>query len=434
MRTLFIRVAMVLLLTLSVGIGLIIYVGVSSYLHQLVQQHIKATERVHVLLAEELRRTPETQWPQQTLRMEKLLGYQIDVVKPPSDAGMANTQPLVNHSPLSLSRDKITTLWPLGDGSGRLIRYAHTFVAEFKREDLLLFALLFLALPVVLYLTLRPIARKITDLSHVARTYAAGQLDARSTLPAPKPLEQLADNIHQMAAALQRKIQEQSVMTYAISHELKTPLTRMRMSNDLALVEVDSEAWEHHLLELDDELTALEKIMSETLTLTRLTFQDRPLTIESINLRDVVIDSLHECAPGTLDVQINIPSSVLINANSNAIKRVFVNVLVNALRFAKESVCVSVTARADQWVISIEDDGHGIAEQDRDKVFMPFGRAETSRSRASGSTGMGLAIAALLVEKCGGSIWLDESSQGGARFHIALSAEDTAACSPDNIA
>ena len=103
----------------------------------------------------------------------------------------------------------------------------------------------------------------------------------------------------------------------------------------------------------------------------------------------------------------------------------FVNVLVNALRFAKQRVRVSVEAQNEQWVTTIEDDGPGISAQDRDKIFMPFGRVETSRSRASGSAGMGLAIAALLVEKSNGSIWLDEGNMGGARFHIALAADNS---------
>lgn len=426
MRTLFIRVAAVLFVTLSVGIGLIIYVAVASYLNQLVQQHIDATERVHLLLAEELRRNPEMQWPPLIQRMEKLLGYHIDVVEPSPNAGAKNVTPLVEHAQPSLSRDIIMALWPLADGSGRSIRYAHTYVAEFEQEDLLLFALLFLALPVALYLTLRPIARKITDLSNVARAYAAGQLAERSTLPAPRPLAQLADDIHQMAAALQRKTEEQTVMTHAISHELKTPLTRMRMANDLALREIDPQAWKQHLFELDDDLTMLEKIMAETLALTRLTLQDKPFTIVPFTLRDLVVDSLRECSTDAVDVQINIASSVLVVANRDAIKRVFVNVLVNALRFARQFVCVSVAAQADRWVTTIEDDGPGISAPDRDKIFMPFGRAETSRCRASGSTGLGLAISALLVEKSNGSIWLDEGSMGGARFLIALPADNAA--------
>lgn len=426
MRILFIRVAAVLLLTLLAGIGLIIYVAISSYLQQIVDQHIEATARVHTILVAELDSQPQQAWPRVIRRIEALLDYQIEVLEPSPASGLETAVPIIEHAAPSLSRDKISAQWIWPDGSGRSIRYTHIYVAELKWDDILLFALLFVALPVALYLTLRPIARKITDLSHVARAYAEGSLDARSTVAAPKPLERLAGDMQHMASALQRKIQEQRVMTYAISHELKTPLTRMRMANDVALLEVDPDAWEQHLFELDDDLTALEKIMAETLALTRLTFQDKPLTNTPLALREVIAESLQECLPGAIEVKVNIPLNVSVVANSDAIKRVFVNVLNNALRFARHSVCISVTAQADQWVTAVEDDGPGIPLKDREKIFMPFGRVESSRTRASGSTGMGLAIAALLVEKCGGSICLDESSLAGARFHIALPAENSA--------
>ncbi len=420
MRTLFIRVAAVLFVTLFVGISLIVYVAIASYFQQLVQQHIDATERVHTILVQELSATPEAEWQAVIQRVGALLDYRIDVVESPQGAEATGEAPLVEHTQTSLSKDEVAATWPIPDGGGRSIRYEQTFVAEWKQEDLLLFALLFLALPVVLYLTLRPIARKITDLSQVAREYAAGRLDARSIIPAPPPLEQLAHNIHQMARALQLKIQEQSVMTHAISHELKTPLTRMRMANDVALREVDPAAWQQHLVELDDDLTMLEKIMAETLTLSRLTFQSEPLKIGAIMLRDIVVESLQECTTDAFEVQVDIPPGASVVANRDAIKRVFVNVLVNAQRFARQRVRVSAVLRNDRWVTAIEDDGPGISATDREKVFMLFGRVETSRSRASGGTGAGLAIAALLVEKCQGSIWLDESRLSGARFNIAL--------------
>ncbi|MGI9285123.1 MAG: sensor histidine kinase [Pseudomonadales bacterium] len=424
MRTLFIRVAAIIFVTIFIGIDLIVYIAVSSYLQQLIQQHIEATERVHTILVKELNDKPEAEWQAVIQRVEALLDYRIDIVESKTGAELVGEAPFVEHTQSSLAKDEVAAIWPIPAGGGRSLRYEQTFVVDWKHEDLLLFALLFVALPIVLYLALRPIARKITDLSQVAREYAAGKLDAHSTMPAPRPLEQLADDIHQMARALQLKIQEQNVMTHAISHELKTPLTRMRMANDLALREVDPQAWKEHLIELDDDLTMLEKIMAETLALTRLTFQNVPLTIRALLLHDVVQESLRECATGAVDVEVDIPPGVSVLANPDAIERVFVNVLVNAFRFAHQRVCVSVEARNDQWITTIEDDGPGISVQDRDKIFMPFGRVETSRSRASGSTGMGLAIAALLLQKCEGSIWLDESNMGGARFHIALTADN----------
>lgn len=421
MRTLFIRVALVLFVTLFAGLALIVHVAISSYLEQLVERHVADTDRVHAILTQELRGRSAIERRSVIERVEALLDYRIDVVessafRSPEDA------PLVEHAQSSLSEDVIVATWPIASDDGRAIRYERAFLARWQREDTLLFALLFLALPVVLYLTLRPIARKITDLSEVAREYAAGRLDARSRVPAPRPLERLADDVHQMASALALKIREQSVTTHAISHELKTPLTRMRMANDLALRETEPRAWKRHLVELDDDLTVLEKVIAETLTLSRLASRNEPLERRALPLRELVLECVQERAPAGPEVKVDIPPGASVVANRDAIKRALVNVLTNASRFARQRVRVAVEAQGEWWVIAIEDDGPGIPAADREKVFMPFGRVQGSRHRASGGTGVGLAIAALLTGKCEGSIWVDDSPLGGARFNISLMA------------
>ena len=418
MRTLFVRIAAILSLTLVVGLVLLVYVGVTSYTEQLLRRHAQETARAHAVLVRDLRSTRESDWPPLIERVQELMDYRIDVIDPIG----GESPPIIEHTGSTFSYDDVQALHAIGDGDPRWIRYARTYDSRLANEDVLLLALLFIALPVVLYLTLRPIAGKITDLSRVARAYADGRLDERSTLPAPRPLEALADNVHGMAQALKRKIEEQRVMTHAISHELKTPLTRMRTASDLALREDSPEAWKRYLDEADEDLSMLEKIMAETLTLSRLTFQNAPLEIGAVSLPGLIQDCLNECAAGDLSVGVDVPPGSTVLANRDAVRRVFANLLVNAVRFARHAIRIRSRLDGDRWVTAVEDDGPGIRPQDRDKVFMPFGRTGKSRSRATGDTGMGLAIASALVDKCDGEIWVDDSPTGGARFHVALPA------------
>jgi len=431
MRTLFLRIATVLFLTLLIGLLLIVFVGVSAYLDRLVQQHVSTTERVHPILVQELRNAQTSEWPTIIDRQKALLGYEIDIVDRPS--ANASLPPLPDpedgssvrkYVDSTFKKDTVTTWWPIAGDDPRWIRYSRSHDTEFEREDILLLALLFVALPVVLYLNLRPFARKITDLSNVARAYTVGQLDVRSEVPAPKPLEQLTEDIHKMADALKFKIQEQKVMTSAISHELKTPLTRMRMGNDLALREDDPAAWRKHLIDLDDDLNMLEKVIAETLTLSKLTLQDTPLRVCTVPLQALIDQCVSEISPDDPSIEIAISPDTCVLANRDALKRVVTNILQNAIRYRRQRVRIAVTSQDDRWIMTIDDDGPGVPEKDRDKVFMPFGRAENSRSRTTGSTGIGLAIASLLVEKCGGTIWLSDAPLGGARFHIAMPAAD----------
>jgi len=426
MRTLFLRITVVLFLTLLVGLSLIIFVSVSAYLDGLVQRHISATERVHGVVVQDLKRAPESQWEAIIDRQRALLNYEIDVVDELPAEGSSSLIPgrdgsFRQHVSSTFSNDTVTAWWPVADDK-RWIRYRITYDSELENEDVLLLALLFVALPLVLYLNLRPIARKITDLSDVARAYTDGQLDARSTIPAPPPLEQLADNFHKMARALNFKIQEQKVMTSAVSHELKTPLTRMRMANDLALREDDPKAWRTHLTDLDDDLTMLEKVISETLVLSQLTLQDTPLRLCAVPLRELLVNCVAEVSPEDPSIEIVVSKDIQVLANHDALKRVFVNIILNAVRHCKRRVQISAVARDDRYEITIDDDGPGVPPESRDRVFMPFGRAEDSRSRVTGSTGIGLAIASVLVEKCGGSIDLSDAPIGGARFRVVMPA------------
>ncbi|MFT4873383.1 MAG: signal transduction histidine kinase [Congregibacter sp.] len=416
MHSLFVRITAFLLLTLVIGLALLIYVGVSSYTDQLLQRHAKETTRAHAVLVRDLQVTPKTGWPKSIARVESFLDYQIDFV----DVGNDMESPIINHTSSTFRGDTVEALHAISEGDSNWIRYAHTYESSYGLDDILLLALLFVATPLVLFFTLRPIARKITDLSQVARAYADGKLDERSLLSAPVPLEELASDLHGMAMALQRKIQEQQVMTHAISHELKTPLTRLRMANDLALRENTPGSARAYLEESDEDLTMLEKIMAETLTLSRLSFQGEPLALTAIALLDVIKEVTDECPTQGRALEVDVPLDSTVLATRDAVKRVFSNLLVNAIRYSKHRIRISTQVQGNQSLTTIEDDGAGINFEDREKVFMPFGRAEKGRSRITGDTGMGLAIAALLVQKCNGRIWVDDSPIGGARFYVSL--------------
>jgi two-component system sensor histidine kinase RstB len=416
MQSLFARIAAFLLLTLVIGLVLLIYIGVSSYTAQLLQRHAEESAKAHAVLVRDLQTTPQSDFLGPLARIESLMNYKIDVVEVNGD----NESPIINHTSSTFQGDTVEALYAMSEGSSSWIRYVRTYESSLALDDVLLLALLFVAIPLVLFFTLLPIARKITDLSQVARAYADGKLDERSILPAPVPLEELASDLHGMAIALQRKIQEQQVMTHAISHELKTPLTRLRMANDLALRENTPGAAREYLEESDEDLDMLEKIMAETLTLSRISFQDEPLTLTAIALPELIKEVADECLTPERVLEIDMPLHSTVFANRDAVKRVFSNLLVNANRYSKHRIRISTLVQGNQSLVSVEDDGEGIASENREKVFMPFGRAGKGRSRTTGDTGMGLAIAALLIQKCNGRIWVDDSPIGGARFCVSL--------------
>ncbi len=423
MRTLFVRIYLVLLLTLIGGV-VATYMGTEdNYERRLAEEMAQRSARFHPTLTRELLAAEREEWEGITKRWRTVLDVEI-VVAPLEELGVSAPQremdePLRATAAMGMDSEEAEAIWPLSD-TEFAVAYRYAEVYEWTTDDLAFFVMLFAALPVALYFTLRPIARKIVDLSRVARAYAAGDLGARSLVRAPRPLAILTDDIHEMAEKLERKISEQAVMAHAISHELKTPLTRMRMANDLAIHENDPGSSQRHIEELDEDLNMLEKVVGESLELTRLVVDRGELPLEGVGLAEALRESLAEIDDGSREVELELDEDLWVAAHPAALRRVLANLLSNAARHAEGRVRVTASPRGEECALFVEDDGPGIPPESREKVFMPYGRVESSRSRRSGGTGMGLAIAALLLGKCRGRISVDESELGGARFEVVL--------------
>jgi two-component system sensor histidine kinase RstB len=117
-----------------------------------------------------------------------------------------------------------------------------------------------------------------------------------------------------------------------------------------------------------------------------------------------------ECDQPTLEVE----------AEERYLHRVLQNLVTNALRYAGSRIVMVVDGDEDQVVIHVDDNGPGIPEHERERVFKPFARLDKSRHRASGGYGLGLSIVKRIVDWHGGDIRVDESPMGGARFTVIL--------------
>jgi len=372
MQALFLRITAVLFITFLCGLVVLIYVGVTSYNEQLAVRHGEDAQRAHIALTLELKQHHEAQWQTLIERIEVISAIEIDIVDGPLNSPSPSSD--VQHLSTTLQDDTLSVMYSINEQSDRWLKYTRTYPIKWALEDALALLLMFVAVPIAMFFVLRPIAKKINELGRVTQAYAAGDLSQRSLLAAPMPLEQLADDIHNMAGSLSQKIVEQQVMTNAISHELKTPLTRMRMANDLALRENSADASRRHLEEIDEELTVLEQVIGDTSTLAQLTMQDRTFELEPIELRAV-------------------PTNATVLGNRPSLQRIFVNLLINAERYAKQQIEIGLATDQEHHTIIVTDDGPGIPPSEVETVLAPFGRADRGRSRATGGSGMGLAIA-----------------------------------------
>jgi signal transduction histidine kinase len=266
------------------------------------------------------------------------------------------------------------------------------------------YMLLFLALIALLaYAVARMTARPIKQLA-----IAAGELGQDIDQPplpeqGPTEIRRAAAAFNLMQARIRRQIRHRTHMLAAITHDLQTPLTRLR----LRLEKVgDAELRE----KLVGDLAQMQQMVREGLDLTRSMDSSEPMQRLDI---DSLLDSV--CADASdagLDVTQSGRSHASILAQPNALRRCLTNLVDNAIKYGR-SAEVSIAVENDKVAIRIRDHGGGIPAELLETVFEPFFRLETSRSRDTGGTGLGLTIARNIAENHNAALTLSNCPDGG---------------------
>ena len=205
------------------------------------------------------------------------------------------------------------------------------------------------------------------------------------------------------------------------SHELRTPVARIRFGMEMLAEEDDYEYRIQQLDMIDKDIEALNTLIDEIMTYAKLEQGMPSLEIEKVvlfNVLDQVVNETDALKTGK-DIQLQTMSTSLeVDAERRYLHRVVQNLVGNAVRYCDHKVLVSggVTAQGVAYVC-VEDDGPGIPEEDRSRVFEAFARLDDSRTRASGGYGLGLSIVSRIAYWFGGEIQVDQSpTLGGARF------------------
>ena len=212
-----------------------------------------------------------------------------------------------------------------------------------------------------------------------------------------------------MRARIQRQITQRTEMLAGVSHDLRTPLTRMKLQ--LALLRGGPE-----IEDLKGDVAEMERMVEGYLAFARGEGTERPAETDlGLLLRDVVGDARREGAA----VDLHVEDRLVALVRPNALRRCLVNLVSNAARFASQ-VWIRAGQVGDTIEITVDDDGPGIPADRREDVFKPFFRIEGSRNPLTGGTGLGLTIARDVVRSHGGDLVLLEAPTGGLRARLSL--------------
>jgi two-component system sensor histidine kinase RstB len=273
---------------------------------------------------------------------------------------------------------------------------------------------------VAAYFIIHPLERKLNKMELAVRRIRGGDLSARAQVQGSDEISQLAHAFNGMAEHIQRLIDSQREMTRAVSHELRTPVARLRFGMEMLADTDDIEHRHEQLHLLDQDVEQLNQLIDEILTYAKLEQGTPSLKFETFELVVLLERIRVETQALNTGHRINVDPNgvdVRIEAEERYLHRVVQNLAGNAVRYARSQVRLSGGIKGNWAWVCVEDDGPGIPEKDRARIFEPFSRLDDSRTRASGGYGLGLSIVQRIAFWHGGSVEVSQSPElQGARF------------------
>jgi two-component system sensor histidine kinase RstB len=306
--------------------------------------------------------------------------------------------------------------------SGQVLVMGPMFLFDWMPVQLLLIisALSLLVITSAAYFIIHPLEKKIKNVEGAARRIGGGDLGARAEVFGRDEVSQLAHAFNSMAEHIQRLIDSQRELTRAVSHELRTPVARIRFGMEMMADTDDVDSRFEQLGQLDGDITELNKLIDEILTYAKLEQGIPVLDFEMVDLGQLLQKVAKETTALGVKPKITValpPEVALAEAEHRYLHRVLQNLAGNAARYARSEIRLSAGIYDNCAYIAVEDDGAGIPEKDRERVFQPFTRLDDSRTRASGGYGLGLSIVSRIAFWFGGQIKVEESPiLGGAKF------------------
>lgn len=287
-----------------------------------------------------------------------------------------------------------------------------------RLDTLLLLAIGVLIVSFSAWLIARRITQPIAALQQASRAVAQGRLEARvpdATSARRDEIGALARDFNHMAERLQRLLGAQQQLLRDISHELRSPLARLRIATELAR---DTHA-AAHFDRIEQEAGRLEEMIAQLLLIARLEHHDLPLGWETLALDEVVAavceDGRYEAQMRSIKVRARLAPGLWVCCQPELLHSAIENVVRNAVSYTAAGTTVDVRLRGqgDTAVIEVEDCGPGIPAEQLESVFQPFVRISEARERGTGGYGLGLAIAKRVIDASGGRIHAGNRGGGG---------------------
>ncbi len=251
--------------------------------------------------------------------------------------------------------------------------------------------------------------RPIRKLAIAAERFGKGRDVPYFKVEGAREVRQAAEAFIKMQERIKKQISQRTTMLAGVSHDLRTPITRMKL--ELAMFPPD-----FNVDDMKSDLAEMERMIDAYLDFAK---SDAGEQIAMTNLSLMIADIATTIERHGVDIKTDIEEGVNVSVRPVAMERCLMNIVTNAEKYA-DKIWVSLKKEENYILISVDDDGVGIAKDVREDVFKPFFRIEGSRNIKTGGAGLGLSIALDVVNLHGGKIWLDDSEHGGLKVSIKI--------------
>jgi signal transduction histidine kinase len=240
--------------------------------------------------------------------------------------------------------------------------------------------------------------------------------------PTGDEISRLARTMNAMLARLDDAYERQSRFVSDASHELQSPIAALRTNLEVDLAQLDRTSWVATQREALEDVTSLQSLVQDLLTLARMPPGRQPRRREPVDLDDLVLREAHAVAERELvHVDLRGVSAGQVEGDPGQLARAIRNLVENAERHAASTITLAVQEHDSAVEITVADDGAGIAPEDRQRIFERFARLDDARTPHTSGSGLGLAIASEIVRQHGGTLTVADN-RPGARFVMLVPA------------
>ncbi len=396
-----------------------------AVLDQTVQEHHHLlTVGTFRLIEQSLRALPKGQWDAHIRELNEHFGFPVHLQKLSEvTLSAAQNDALLNHRVVVVDMDEPSEhhhyLLPNTDIVLTIGPYFEPFVIRVLQPVLQIVLAILIAFVVLIWV--RPLWRGLVQIRAATEAFGRGEFSARASITSRSAVGQVAKTFNAMAQRIESLISSHKELTNAVSHELRTPISRLRFGMEMVQNARDESTRQHYLNSMNTDINELDELVSELLTYARFDRDKPELKFKELPLENWLNDIIEHSNNDNSQVNVALTrhsnkSKHKVYFEPKLLSRAVNNLLRNAKRYAKQKVEISIEQENEQYYIFIDDDGAGIPEADKERIFDPFTRLDASRGRDSGGYGLGLAIVKRIMQWHAGEVNVANSHLGGARF------------------